>query len=134
MKDWCVKKGLIKSDAQTTRDQLLDAIKTPYNDASDHIYDTWSDSYLRNWLQKHGVVKSKTASTRDELLDLMSKNYYGARDTTYNLWSDNTVRRWLESRGLVKPHETKTSAEFVFSELLSPLSPILIRSFRALSK
>lgn len=46
LKAWAVKHGLVKSDAQTTRDQLLDAIKTPYNDASDHIYDTWSDSYL----------------------------------------------------------------------------------------
>jgi hypothetical protein len=129
--NWLVKKNLVRSTPVQKRDDLLEAIRRPYAEATSNVYDTWSDSYIvsslyslhyratadtrltlqRNWLAKHGVVKSKTANTRDELIDLISRNYYGARDTTYNSWSDSAIRHWLESRGLVKPSEIKKPEE-----------------------
>lgn len=119
---WLVSKGLVEPEAKKQRRELLDLIKTPYNEATTHAYEAWGDSALRNWLQKHGVVKAKTVNTRDELLDLMSRNYYSARDTTYEFWSDSAVRRWLESRGLVKPNDKTTAAESVPSFLPSFLT------------
>jgi len=124
---WAVSKNLVEPESKKTRNELLEIVKHPYNEAASHIYDTWSDSYLRNWLEKHGVVKAKTANTRDELLDLVSRSYYGAADTTYEFWSDSAIRRWLESRGLVKPTETTTASECVL--FLSFLLSCSVRTF-----
>lgn len=44
--DWAVSKGLIEPEAKKQRKQLLELIKTPYNEAASSFYETWSDSQL----------------------------------------------------------------------------------------
>lgn len=44
--EWAVSKGLIEPEAKKQRKQLLELIKTPYNEAASSFYETWSDSQL----------------------------------------------------------------------------------------
>lgn len=46
LRSYLIEKGLIKSDAKKRRDELLDLIRKPYNDAATNVYDTWSDNVI----------------------------------------------------------------------------------------
>lgn len=43
---WAVEHNLVKPEQKKRRDEYLDLIRTPYNNAANNVYDTWSDSYL----------------------------------------------------------------------------------------
>lgn len=45
-RDYLVEKGVIKSNYQAKRDDLLNKVKKTYTDSAESVYDTWSDSYL----------------------------------------------------------------------------------------
>lgn len=44
--NWAVEHDLVKSEQRKRRDEYLDLIRKPYNDAANNVYDTWSDSRL----------------------------------------------------------------------------------------
>ena len=46
MKDYLVSRGVIKSDAQKTRDQYLKLMKEHYAAVANPIWEAWSDSYI----------------------------------------------------------------------------------------
>lgn len=46
MKEYLVSRGVLKSDAQKTRDQYLKLMKEHYAAVADPVWQAWSDSYL----------------------------------------------------------------------------------------
>ena len=46
MKDYLVSRGVLKSDAQKTRDQYLQLMKDNYAAVADPVWQAWSDSYI----------------------------------------------------------------------------------------
>lgn len=46
MKGYLVSRGVLKSDAQKTRDQYLKLMKEHYAAAADPVWQAWSDSYI----------------------------------------------------------------------------------------
>ena len=46
MKDYLVSRGVLKSDAQKTRDQYLKLMKEHYATVADPVWQAWSDSYM----------------------------------------------------------------------------------------
>ena len=46
LRDYLVKKGVIKSNQQATRDQLLTFMRNAYANATDPVWEAWSESYL----------------------------------------------------------------------------------------
>lgn len=43
LRDYLVEQGVIKSNSQAKRDELLSQASKTYNDAATNVYDTWSD-------------------------------------------------------------------------------------------
>lgn len=46
LQSYLVKKGVLRSDAQKTRDQLLQSMRTSYASVADPVWDAWSDTYV----------------------------------------------------------------------------------------
>jgi hypothetical protein len=46
-------------------------MKNYYYSSSESVWDTWSDSQLRDWLVTRGVIKSDAQVTRDKMLRLV---------------------------------------------------------------
>lgn len=46
MKNYLVSRGVLKSDAQKTRDQYLQLMKENYAAVADPVWQAWSDSYI----------------------------------------------------------------------------------------
>ncbi|TIB10155.1 hypothetical protein E3P89_02901 [Wallemia ichthyophaga] len=128
LRSFLERKGVIRTNVQVKRDDLLKSMRHYYAAATDPVYAAWSDNYIRHWLQNNGVIKSKTAQTRDELLNLMKvcwdvksgspanpiqDNYYDAKSYVYNSWSDNQIRSWLIDNGYLMSREQKTRQELL---------------------
>ena len=46
LRDYLIEKGIIKSDEQKTRDQLLSYMRDAYASVMNPVYNAWSDSYI----------------------------------------------------------------------------------------
>jgi hypothetical protein len=46
MRDYLVSRGVLKSNAQKTRDQYLKLMKDNYASVADPVWDAWSDTYI----------------------------------------------------------------------------------------
>lgn len=53
LRNFLVDKGLLKTNAQAKRDEMLDMIRQPYNDAANNVYDTWSDNFIVSRRRQH---------------------------------------------------------------------------------
>ena len=75
MKSWLVKHGVIKSDAQATRDQVVADFDKHYSKVAGKTNDylSWTDARIRGWLRHHNVDVPRSAN-RDELVRSMHEN------------------------------------------------------------
>ena len=71
-REWLVGHGLMRSDAQKTRDDLVSSMSKYYYDTNNYVWDTWSDSEMRAWLIDNGVIKGDAKTlTRNKMLRLV---------------------------------------------------------------
>ncbi|KAK7443562.1 hypothetical protein VKT23_015735 [Stygiomarasmius scandens] len=104
LKKYLVQKGVMKSDAQKTREEMLGMMQDSYAKVADPVWQAWSDSFMREWLANHNLIddRSPIQKTRDEYLDLMKQYYYNVNDRVWDTWSDSELRAWLIEHGVVK--------------------------------
>lgn len=100
--DWLVHHGILKSEVQKTRDELRKSMQRYYYGVHDKIWDTWSESDLRNWLVEHNIIKAESKAPVDKLRKLVHDNYMSAMDTTYGAWKTSDMRAWLIDHGYLK--------------------------------
>ncbi|CAE6485653.1 unnamed protein product [Rhizoctonia solani] len=96
------KHGVVKTQAELTREQLLAQMRTAYAAVADPVYNAWSTSYMHQWLVEHGIIKSDYEKNRDKLAAELQKYYYGTTDTVYSTWTDNQLRDWLIEHNIIK--------------------------------
>ncbi|KAL1745325.1 hypothetical protein HDZ31DRAFT_73636 [Schizophyllum fasciatum] len=101
LKSWLVSHGVIKSDAQATRDKLLALVQDNYANAQDTIWSSWSDGDLRSYLIEHGYLKSDEQKKREELINLVSSKYndISTSAAAYLTWPDARLRAYLREHG-----------------------------------
>jgi hypothetical protein len=103
LKDYLVKKGVIKSDSQKKRDELLGLMKTSYASVANPVWEAWSDSYMRQWLLDQNLISPTTPpTTRADLSAYMRNYYYDVNDYVWSSWSDSDLKKWLVDNGYVK--------------------------------
>jgi hypothetical protein len=109
LRSYLQEKGVIKTDAEIRRDQLLGYMRDSYAAATDPIWNAWSDSYIHEWLVSHGIIKSDyekkkdaAIAKRDELVAMMQDYYYSTNDYVWSSWDDSTLKSWLVEHGVVK--------------------------------
>ncbi|KZV62955.1 hypothetical protein PENSPDRAFT_758355 [Peniophora sp. CONT] len=105
--DFLVEKGLVKSQQQATRDEMINQFNSWYHSAVDPAYDAWSDSYLNEWLYTHNVSPfSKEVPSRVTLLQRIKLYYYDVTQKVWNTWSDSEMKTWLVEHNIVKSDAT----------------------------
>ncbi|KAK2733710.1 hypothetical protein FQN55_003165 [Onygenales sp. PD_40] len=83
------------------------------SNAKDWIFDTWSDSQLKNFLDKHGIPVPQP-KRRDTLLSVARDNYetiaqklgqttFYPGNWLYEQWSESDLKEFLDSRGFPVP-------------------------------
>jgi len=94
LKQWLVEHGVIKSDAQVTRDKMTKMIqfvisvtisigdslrfnRDNYYSAKDTFWRAWSDNQIRDYLVENGYIRSDAQVRRDELYKLANEKYIG---------------------------------------------------------
>ncbi|KAL5498321.1 hypothetical protein ACEPAH_2463 [Sanghuangporus vaninii] len=102
LRDYLVKKGVIKSNQKTTRDQLLAYMRDTYAKTTDPIWEAWSDSYMHEWLVSQGVIKSDFEKGRDALSARMRSYYYTPQERFWDSWSESDLRQWLIDHNVIK--------------------------------
>ncbi|EJD05085.1 uncharacterized protein FOMMEDRAFT_139660 [Fomitiporia mediterranea MF3/22] len=102
LRDYLVKKGVIKSKQQATRVELLAYMRDAYAKTSDSIWDAWSDSYIHEWLVSHGIIKSDFEKKRDALTAKMRNYYYVPQQHVWDTWSESELRQWLIEHNVIK--------------------------------
>lgn len=70
--EWLVAHGLIKSDYEKKRDAVVEKMQYYYYTPQEHVYDSWSDSELRQWLIDHNVIKSDAQVKKDKMRKLVA--------------------------------------------------------------
>ncbi|KAF8966874.1 hypothetical protein BDZ97DRAFT_1805672, partial [Flammula alnicola] len=95
-------KGLLKTNAQKKRDELVQMMHDAYGSVADPIWEAWSDSYMYEWLLSHHVIKSDFEKKRDALVKPMQKYYYSTADTVWSSWTDSQLKHWLVNHGIMK--------------------------------
>lgn len=75
MKGWLVKNGIIKSDAEATKDQVYNDFNKHYSKVAGKTNDylSWSDARIKGWLRQNNIDVPRTAN-RDELVRSMHEN------------------------------------------------------------
>jgi len=70
MRDWLIQHGYLRSDAQDTRDELIELMNNKYTDIATitAVYLTWPDARLRAYLRAHGLDDAYLPTTRPGLL------------------------------------------------------------------
>ncbi|EJD43062.1 hypothetical protein AURDEDRAFT_152708 [Auricularia subglabra TFB-10046 SS5] len=102
MRSYLIEKGVIKTDAQIAREQMLGKMKDSYAAVANPVWDAWSDSYIHEWLVAHGVIKSDYEKQRDKLIGLMKDYYYDTNDYVWSTWDDSTMKSWLVEHNVIK--------------------------------
>ncbi|KAG8691720.1 hypothetical protein FRC11_012004 [Ceratobasidium sp. 423] len=96
------KHGVVKTQAQLTREQLLAQMRTAYAAVADPVYNAWGTSYMHQWLVEHGIIKSDYEKNRDKLVEQLQTYYYDTNDAVYSTWTDNQLRDWLIEHNIIK--------------------------------
>lgn len=70
MRDWLIKNGYMKSNAQKTREELETLMHEKYQDFNAHTapYLVWPDARLRAYLREHGISEEGLPTRRPGLL------------------------------------------------------------------
>lgn len=150
LKSFAVKHGISVPEPQE-RDSTLQAIRSSYDVIAkktgdtisypgNWLYDTWSESDLKEWLDSHGFPVPQLSS-RDKLIASVRRNSRIASlkaadtkksasnsaenngsvsETILKSWSDSQLKQFLEKKGVPIPNGSKTT------ELLA-----LVRKYQA---
>jgi len=84
-----------------------------WGDVKSWVFDTWSDSQIRQFLEYHNIVAPTPLTTREKLVQAAKDNYneiakrFGEEedgsfypgDWLYASWSDSELRSWLVDHG-----------------------------------
>lgn len=91
---------MVKSDAQIQREKLVKLIQDNYVNAQDALWESWSDSQMREYLVERGA--KNVPAKRDELVKLMHAKYDDAAgaSASYLTWPDARLRAYLRNHGL----------------------------------
>lgn len=77
-------------------------MKSYYYGANEKVWDTWTDSQLRDWLLEHKVIKTDAQLQREKYIKLVKDNYNSALDTIYSGWTDSQIHEWLVEHGYIR--------------------------------
>ncbi|KZV93874.1 hypothetical protein EXIGLDRAFT_716624 [Exidia glandulosa HHB12029] len=102
LRSYLHQKGVIRTDTEIKRDQLLAKMRDAYASVTEPVWAAWSDSYMHEWLVAHGIIKSDYEKKRDQLTGLMQQYYYGTNDYVWSTWDDSTLKGWLVEHNIVK--------------------------------
>ncbi|KAI9843137.1 MAG: hypothetical protein M1837_006590 [Sclerophora amabilis] len=114
----------VKKGGEENKDDLVDQVKQTWTDTGDSagesyfnvknwIFDTWTDSNLKEFLDKHGIPVPQPRK-RDTMLSTVRSNYEAvakkAGETTaypgnwlYDTWSESDLKSFLDERGVPVP-------------------------------
>ena len=70
--EWLVSHGVIKSDFEKKRDALVKQMQHYYYTPQQHVWDTWTDSQLRQWLIEHELIKSDAQIKKEKMQKLVA--------------------------------------------------------------
>lgn len=103
---WLVNHGIMKSEAQASRDKMIKMVEDNYLSARDTFWSAWSDSALHNWLTEHGYLRTDAQVKRDKLVKLADEkwNEERARAQAYLTWPDARLRAYLREQGVNEKH------------------------------
>ncbi|KAF8889007.1 hypothetical protein BD779DRAFT_1623255 [Infundibulicybe gibba] len=96
-------KGVLKTQTQKSRDQLLAMMRETYAAVTNPVYDAWSTSYMKEWLVSHNIIRSDAQYKRDELRGKLASYYYDTSDYAWSTWDDSALRTWLIANNVIKP-------------------------------
>ncbi|KAF8658427.1 hypothetical protein AX16_001978 [Volvariella volvacea WC 439] len=116
-------RGLLKTETEVSRHDLLGMMKHAYASVANPVWDAWSTSYIHEWLVNHGLAKSEYEKNRDELIKLMHSYYYDVNDRVWNSWSDGELHSWLVNHGIIK-----SSAQLNREKMMKLLSDNYLRA------
>ncbi|KAG7447373.1 uncharacterized protein BT62DRAFT_931208 [Guyanagaster necrorhizus] len=104
LRDYLVKKGVLKSKTEKKREELLAMMKDAYYSVADPVWEAWSSSFIYEWLSYHNVLDSRSdlEKSRDALLAQMSKYYYTTNSYFWDTWSDSDLKAWLVDHKFIK--------------------------------
>lgn len=76
-------------DVAGKRDEMIEAMKSVFYTANDHVWDTWSNNKMRKFLVDNDFATQAqiAQAKRHELEELLSKHYSSAQDVVENSWS-----------------------------------------------
>jgi len=105
-----------QSKIQAPIGDTADAVSDSYNSVKDWIFDSWTDSQLKDFLDKNGFP-SPQPRKRDTLLTQARENYESIAkkvgqtsaypgDWLYQTWSESDLKEFLDSRGFPAPQPT----------------------------
>lgn len=119
--NWAVEHDLVKSEQRKRRDEYLDLIRKPYNDAANNVYDTWSDSRLVSYLflLTLGFKNLRSAPfpevLRTDHSSSVTRSARGSRSTT-----------WSRPARLPPAMSCSTSCPATTTAPATPVSPSLL--------
>ncbi|EAU87641.2 hypothetical protein CC1G_09102 [Coprinopsis cinerea okayama7 len=103
LRSWLVERGLIKSNEQKKKEELLEMVHNAWGKVANPIWDAWSNSYMHHWLAAHNIVKPETTQeNRDYLIYQMKQYYYNTSDRFWHTWSDSQLKQWLVDHDVIK--------------------------------
>ncbi|KAK4619440.1 Stress response protein ish1 [Fulvia fulva] len=114
-----VKKGTEKNkdsliqQVQSYWYQTTDQANDAYYNVEHWIFDTWTESQLKQFLDKHNIP-NPNPRTRDSLVSTARSNYHKVAEKAgetaaypgnwlYDSWSDSDLKAWLDERGVPVP-------------------------------
>lgn len=129
----------IPNPSPRTRDSLLSTVRSNYQSAANKagettaypgnwIYQSWSDSDLKQWLDERGIPNPQPSS-RDKLIASVRRNSKIASDSASSMyasasksaagaqhslsdqlidsWSDSQIKEWADKQGIPVPQGSK---------------------------
>jgi len=78
LRTYLEEKGVIRTKAQVSRDEMLAKMREAYAAAADPVYSAWSDSYIRAWLIENRII-AEPPTAREKLMATMAAYYYDSK-------------------------------------------------------
>lgn len=125
---WLTSKGVeAQKGAEANKDALVNQVSSAWYETSDQtqaawtnvkewIFDTWTDSELKEFADKHGIPVPQPRK-RDSLLQKLRASYETVAQKVngaiqypgnwlYETWSESELKEWLDTHGFPVPQPT----------------------------
>lgn len=118
----------VKKGTEKNKDSLIEQVKASWTETEDRagdaytsvrdwIFDTWTESQLKEFCDYHGIPAPQPR-TRDSVLKTARENYQTVAnklgetaaypgDWLFQTWSDSDLKSWLDQRGIPVYQGTK---------------------------